>query len=101
MGVLSVIMWGAPSAQLLIWKMGFPRALSLLQHLYINDLAMAMTGNQKYKSTKCSIGLFADDTAFWRTGKSKEYIKTAIQIDLLNLEKWSDAWGSNFPNLNQ
>ena len=50
MGVLSGLMWRALSPQLLIWKMGFPRDLSLLQHffsIHINDLAMAMTGNQK------------------------------------------------------
>ena len=61
--------------------------------IYINDLATVMTGNQKYKSTKFSIGLFADDAAFWRTGKHIGYLKKAIQTDLNNLQNWSENWG--------
>ena len=33
-----------------------------LFRIYINDLTVAMADNQKYKSTKFSIGLFFDDT---------------------------------------
>ena len=43
--------------------------------IYINDLATAMAGNQKYKSTKFRIGLFADDAAFWRTGMHVGHLK--------------------------
>ena len=60
----------------------------ILFSIYINVLAVAMAENQKYKSTNFSIGLFADDTAFWRTGVSLPNLIKAIQIDLHNLEKW-------------
>ena len=77
--------------------MGYPRGPSLLQHflvyIYINDLATVMTGNQKYKNTNFSIGLFADDAAFWRTGRHIGHLKKAIQTDLNNLQNWSENWG--------
>ena len=53
----------------------------ILFSIYINDLAE----NQKYKSTQFSIGLFAGDTAFWRTGVSLPNLIKAVQIDLHNL----------------
>ena len=61
--------------------------------IYINDLVVAMAENEKYKSIKFSIGLFADDTAFWRTGVSLHNLIKAVRIDLHNLEKWSETWG--------
>ena len=38
MGVLSGLMWRALSPQLLIWKMEFPRDLSLLQPFLVYTL---------------------------------------------------------------
>ena len=47
--------------------------------IYITNLAVAMEDNQKYKSTKFSISLFANDTAFWRTGLSLSNFKNPFR----------------------
>ena len=69
--------------------------------IYINDLATVMTGNQKYKSTKFSIGLFADDAAFWRTGIHIGHLKRLFKLTSIIYKIGQKTGVSNFPNLKQ
>ena len=58
-----------------------------------------MARNQNYKSSKFSIDLFADDTAFWRTGMYTCHLTKSIQIDINNLQRWSENWGIKLSKL--
>ena len=64
-----------------------------LFNIFINDLAKTMTDSDSTVKTQFSLGLFADDAAFWRVGKKFDDIKNDLQKDVLKLQKWGENWG--------
>ena len=64
-----------------------------LFNIFINDLAMHMTDGNQNEINILSLGLFADDTAFWRVGKNFQNLNNEIQKDLNNLQRWAESWG--------
>ena len=63
--------------------------------IFINDLSAYMLENVISNKTKSplNLGLFADDTAFWRAGRMVSTLKRFIQNDIDNLQSWADRWG--------
>ena len=64
-----------------------------LFNIFINDLAKTMIDSDSTVKTQFSLGLFADDAAFWRVGKTFDDIKNDLQKDVLKLQKWAENWG--------
>ena len=65
-----------------------------LFNVFINDITKALSqqdGNKIHPANKLNLTLFADDSAFWRTGRYGLF--TQIQKDLNNLNKWALSWG--------
>ena len=64
--------------------------------VYISYLAIAMAGNKKYKNTKFSIGLFANDTAFWCTGMYISHLKKLFKLTSIIYKDGQKTRVSNF-----
>ena len=53
-----------------------------------------MTDSYSRVKTQFSLGLFADDAAFWRVGISfLDDTKNDLQKDIFKLQKWAENWG--------
>ena len=49
--------------------------------------------NKPKRENEINIGLFADDTTFWRADRSLKRLNAALQEDINNLQKWAEKWG--------
>ena len=61
--------------------------------LFINDLIDFLRihdENKPKRENEINIGLFADDTAFWRADRSLKRLNAALQEDINNLQKWAE-----------
>ena len=66
-----------------------------LFNIFINDITdyLNKQDSKKKLKDKLNTALFADDCAFWRTGRQLPHLIKQIQIDLNNLNDWANMWG--------
>ena len=71
--------------------MVYLRDQSTLFNICINDLATALIDKTENDTTTFDLGLYADDTAFWRLGFNIKDVQNEVQNNLNKLQTWSET----------